>query len=110
MSIFLVMYKTQLTHGQHISATCDDPWVLEWMRHNTILVVTAGSTVCSGQQVGSIQSSHSQAEISSQSKPEVMDKKLINSTVINNQLILLTRGHEKEDTTQMTLDKRRINL
>ena len=49
--------------------------------------MTAGSTACSGQQIGSIQSSHSQAEVSSQSKPEAMDKKA-DSIVISNPLIL----------------------
>ena len=57
------------------SATCDDPRVFEWMRHDTTPVMTAGSTACSGQQAGSIQSSHSQAEVSSQSKPETINKK-----------------------------------
>ena len=68
------------------SATCDDPRVFEWVRHDTTPVVTAGSTVCSGQQAGSIQSSHSQAEVSSQSKPEAMNKKA-DSIEISNPLI-----------------------
>ena len=60
--------------------------VLEWVRHDTTLVsVIASSTACSGQQVGSIQSSHSQAEVSSQSKPEAMDKKA-DSIAISNHL------------------------
>ena len=66
-----------LNHGQHILATCDDPQVLKWVTHGTTPVVTADSTACRGKQVGSVQSSHSQAKVSSQSKPEAMDKKPI---------------------------------
>ena len=67
--------------------------------------LTAGSTVCSGQQVGSIESSHSQAEVSSQSsKPEAMDKKA-DSTVISNPLILfrVLTWSTMRDTRRTTL-------
>ena len=101
----MIKHNSPGTHGQHISATCDDPRVLEWVRHDTTPVVTAGSTVCSGQQVGSIESSHSQAEVSSQSsKPEAMDKKA-DSTVISNPLILfrVLTWSTMRDTRRRTL-------